>query len=860
MSINLEFNKLDKATLNFWRNVGVPIDYIKELSTTTVNNRFKVIINKLSIVELKDLASLLDIHLVDDKKKEIVECFNELSYESKKEIIILSEFLKRKKKTVSRYYGSLVNSLDSVYNSSELCQLLQLLNKDYTNLIQIYTWYNWERRGTGVKYLFKKRVSFDKAYKIPTEYAKDFIDDMYNNSNKEIKYRVFSFGLSEEKKIVIMLYRQINDGSRPDFDQPVRNKEVAPVMFQIDIENKILEIRSKFQREKVGISKYIEKTFDTTIEEIKPNLFNEYQKEEIKDAFLKGISPHNKDTSDFIVNKITFRNSPLINSPSLTFSLENGDVLPSVSAAHANESVDIESIKDIHSLSFNTMNVNRTISSTLFDEGNVIFTLNDSGMEPEVKNKIEEKFLDKFGIPLNQLISNHKYAEGKADLTDYLMTLSSKKDFTKIENETFDELLKSEIIDVKSELNTYCKNRDCNYTDNKLTESDDCPRCGSSELKTVKTESLSVSTDTVRTYIKDLVRSLCSNTDWDLGSDTKREYFKGEYNFINIDNKKTSKTLQILIHQGSISNNVLEKINRGLTPTIIIFVSVIEKHIGKYNNNTIFPITFGNIFNSTDHKKLFKNLYGTIEHRTKSYLSSVASKSFEILKNLPIPVKIGKSYSPYDFEDDVYNILKDIFPNADKWGKEMSGKEVPEGIFSLTYKVEEGGQDSTKQYVFSYDCKLNKNTKGYDLDKSEQRKAVDYVEMLNKIRHITKYSNIRQLSAHIFISNNFNSNNYDTMIKHFYNNLPEGYDTKPIFLPLDVLIYLHSEYRKNYRQIENARNSFMEAMYKTLITDNEVVEIEDVKEIMEQALDGDIADYNDIDTNKVRRSILNHLK
>ncbi len=56
-----------------------------------------------------------------------------------------------------------------------------------------------------------------------------------------------------------------------------------------------------------------------------------------------------------------------------------------------------------------------------------MFSLDDSGIESKIKKEIEEKFFLKFGIPLNKLISNSKFMAGKADLTDYLMTFSSKK-------------------------------------------------------------------------------------------------------------------------------------------------------------------------------------------------------------------------------------------------------------------------------------------------------------------------------------------------------------------------------------------------------------------------------------------------
>ncbi len=70
-----------------------------------------------------------------------------------------------------------------------------------------------------------------------------------------------------------------------------------------------------------------------------------------------------------------------------------------------------------------------------------------------------------------------------------------------------------------------------------------------------------------------------------------------------------------------------------------------------------------------ESKNFFGQIYTSIEHRAKSYLTSVAGKSFDILEDLPEPELIGDKYSPSDFEDDVFNIIKDIFPNAEKWGK-----------------------------------------------------------------------------------------------------------------------------------------------------------------------------------------------
>ncbi|MGQ8852695.1 hypothetical protein [Bacillus sp. SRB_8] len=862
MSINVDFGNCDKNDVKFWRFIGVSIDLINELSTSQVEVRFKSMLNNVTINELAELATLLNVDLKDVNKKEQVECFNEVPIDSQKEIIILREFLNRKKKTVIRYYNSVsINSnYETIFKHSQVCQLYQLFNNNHVHIIQIYTWHNWDSKGTGIQFSLNKKVSFDKAYKIPTEYAKDFVDDMYAHSNQENKYKVFSFAKHEKEKLVVMLYRQINDASRPDFDEPFRNKEVVSIMFQIDVTAGLLEIRSKFQKEKEGIKKYIEKTFDTSLTEIKPEVFNQYQPEEVISAVLEGTPPENKEVLDFVVNKVVFRSSPLINSPGLTFELKNGDVLPSVKDAYTRECIDLESIKDIESISFKTSKVSRTIRSTVLEDGNIIFSLDDSGIEPEIKNDIQEKFLCKFGIPLNKLISNSKFTVGKADLTDYLMTISLKKALTDIEQKIFDRLIQDKIIFEGSEIIISCENPNCDYTESISSELKECPSCGNPKLRKDGYSSVNISIKSVQGFVKELIKSFCSSTDWELSKDTEKTYYKSKYKFINLDNRQTNESLQILIHQGAIHNRILEKINRSLTPTVIVFVGVLEKNIEKYNNNCIFPINFGRVYNMEKPEKFFEKIYESIEHRAKSYLSSVAAKSLEILESLPKPELIGKSYSPSDFEDDVFNILKDIFPNADKWGSKMSGKEVPEGIFALTYTVTEGGEDKQHQYVFSYDCKLNKNTNGYDLSKGEQRKAHDYVEMLNQIKHITKFSNKKQLSAHIFISNNFDTNNYDTMANHFYTKLPSGYDTRPIFLPIEVLTYLHSEYRKNHQQLYNARNIFMESLHKILITDKLVIEKDDIEEVMEESLDEKLADYSEIDTVKVRQNVIKKLK
>ncbi|UUI41170.1 hypothetical protein [Oceanobacillus oncorhynchi] len=859
-SINELFKEEDKGNIGFWRNLGVSIDKINDYSSFLLGKKYKDILKKSSrdlLLEFESILGFEENELNNDGK---IDQLCEVPEEIKREIVILKDFLSRKKKSVISYYNYVSVGFDTPFTHSQIIQLKQLLDDSIQHLICIYTLHNWLIRGTGDVFSSNKSINLDKALSIPEKGAEHFEGELYKKSSESNKYRVFSFTSYDNINVLIILYRQINDTSVPDFDEPFRNKEIAPIMININTEENTLEVRSKFKKEVRWIKEYFEEVLDNSFTEIKREIFKEYDSDIVLKAFLEGKTSDKEEIQDLVVNKISFRNSPLINSPKLSFSLENGDIFTSVKDAHNKECLYLESIKDVESLSFTFRSIKRTVKSTVFDEGNILFSMNDRGISSELKEQLEDSFFNRFGIPLNKLISNAKFRAGKADLTDYIMTLSIVEELSSEEEEVLKKLKKEGIINEYTTENIYCENTECDFHSKKEKEFiDECPECGYNQLGLETFCVLEISLRDIRKYIKSLVRVFCDLSDWEIRSEPKKTFFSKEYEFINLINKESGEAFQILIHQGAIQNNFLEKLNRSLTPTAIIFVGVPEKHLSKYNNGCIFPVNFGKIYNMVKPEEVFKKVYESIEHRAKSFLSSSANKSFEILKNLPDPQNLGEDYSPSDFEDDVFNLLKDIFPNADKWGSNMSGKEVPEGMFTLTYKIK-GPIDNTKKYVYSYDCKLNKNNQGYDLKKGEQRKAVDYVTMLNHVRHITHYSTSQQLSSHIFISNNFNENNFETMAEHFYKMLPEGYNARPIFLPLNVLVYLHSQYTKNHQKINNSRNIFMESLQNVLTTDRYVITQSDIDDVIGDSVDESLAEYHDIDTEKVRKEVLKKTK
>src|SRR5699024_2818676 len=132
---------------------------------------------------------------------------------------------------------------------------------------------------------------------------------------------------------------------------------------------------------------------------------------------------------------------------------------------------------------------------------------------------------------------------------------------------------------------------------------------------------------------------------------------------------------------------LLKKLHKQLIPLIVVFVGQQEKFIEKYSDECIQAITFGKLYTQNDKniKIFFEDIYKNLELRAKHYIASAAHKAYHSMQDiLGEPSKIEKDYyTSGDFEDDGYSLIKDMFLNSVKWGKEQSGQALPEGVFSI---------------------------------------------------------------------------------------------------------------------------------------------------------------------------------
>lgn len=849
--------RIEDQSGEYWRNLQVSYDAINEMEKDKQKSYMKVILNSMQLKGFQELAIFFEIDIEkSDTKEEIWKKLLLISDQDRKLILLLNDFQRRKKKSIANYYGSVFSDEE---HTITLIQLYRLFQESSDHLFSILAYHFWVSRGSGTIYELDKEIDSDKALKILTEksYESKLCMRLYEAANRDNEYRIFSHVVMNENQFIGLLYKQVKDISVPDYSQAVRNKGIEVLLFGIDVDSNTIEIKTKPLFEVKAIKECMEEIFWGELAFRKENVFKDYEKENILETMLSEKTASGEIVGDFLINKISFRSSPIKNSPEITLHTKNMDIWPSVADAHEKNAVTVKSLKDLQFISFKSMHISRTIRSIIKDDGNIIFTMDDSRLAKETLKTIKSKFFQKFGVPLFQEIVNHKFSDGKADLVDYVMGqyMHDIKQDDEMK-QVYQELIDKELL-VENEV-TYvdCIDPECPHKDHQLDvneSSKECPICHS-EIELTKELVTDVVMKKIERRVKQQIKGWGEANGWTMYQNSKLTYGEKVLEFIKIERRKDEKILQFLIADGNVDKRLLNKLHKMLTPLIVIFVGQSEKLIEHYSDECIQAITYGKLYTQTNEsiKVLFEEIQYNLELRAKQYIASGANKGYHsIQKILGDPANINrKEYTAGDFEDDGYALIKDMFPNSVKWGKEQSGKAVPEGVFSISY-LKHGKEKES--YAFSFDFKLSYQNKGYPLEISERRKATEYVNVLNNSDSITSFTNSRELTGHIFISNRFNDSQIDSLVEHFSEHLEGNVHTKPICMTIEALAYLHAKYRDNMDVIELNKNYYLDLVFQMLTNIKGIIKSKHIDALYEEILSRKQTDIDSIDMHRLTR-------
>lgn len=861
-ALNEKFVDSSKVDREFWMCLGVRYDTVHEYTSERVDLQIAQAFQEFTLAEINELLDIVDQSECDHVDTGIT-LLKALDFEYKKLLLLLLEFHNRRKRTISNYtlnVSTAVTRHSTVFN-----QLLLLYQQSPTHLVEIYTRGMWDNRGMGDQFRFHGyTLSFEQAKTaIGKSFEKLVGDKLHAKSGKRNYYRLFSYQMVNEESILILLLKQVFDGPLQDFVQPVRNKGVQVLLFELNVASNTVELKTTTQFEREGITESLEQVFGV-LERIDPKPFTEYDPVRVG-AVMRGETDAVDDESattmqteddEFVVYKVTFSESILHNSPELTLEHKNQDVWAAVRDAHEKECIAFESLTDLKSLCVRTGKTKRTIRTRVHDNGNVYLTFDDSKLSSQQRIVIENNFKKRFGFPLFRQVSNDRFHFGRADKIDYAMGRSERKD--DVSEDIYSELFDTGFIHERQTGRVKCTKVGCTFNAPKTSKSpiNECELC-ESPVETYVEPALAVDLDKCRKRIYKAFGAVGDVGPWHVRGESKLKLAGHEREFLVLETNE-GHTLQVHVTDEVVTKRVMERIHRMMTPTILVFIGKQSTHLKSYNAECAAAVSFGNVHIRTPEEldKQVELLVKAIQLREKHYLASAANKAYlKICDVLNAPNEVERSYDK-ELEHDAFALIKDLFYNAVKWGSEKSGKEFPEGLFTMSFSYTSG--DKYKNFAFSYDCKYHftsSKSKTYTMNISEKRKAVTYVRKLNGSIHVPSFCDERQLTGHILIGNAIKSGIRQTLKEYFEGELGRKIQTIPIILPLEVLAHLHMRYRENYADIQRARNVFMRCLFETLTKSTEAITIPDIDDVIDTALEPGVAEENVIDTGALTKGL-----
>ncbi|MGG4409281.1 hypothetical protein ABER75_11130 [Niallia taxi] len=847
----LPLNKRNLIDKEYWVGLEVHFDKINDQWKETYLNKLGNALKSMNLNQLKELCDIAGIKYVD-KKEELVNIIVS-NDEIAKLLYYLKDFQSKKKKAINEFYEWLFFESEKRYDLSTLSKLYHLYKEGKNYLFDIYTIYKWGAKGSGNKYINKKIFKNKDIIEIVNniQYIKKITDTMHSKS-KNHDYKLIATATYPNHKIVALLYKQMADVMLPDFDGNKNNKKVSEIMFEIDLDDKSVSIKSSNNVDEGSLIEYFDKSFHTNLEKYKKETFSGFSKKKFEEIFSDSEISERLGYPAYI-SSICFNSSPLWKSPSITFDLKDDDVWPAVVEANKAGMIRPKSLKDIKYLKLTLRDhTSKKLYTNIEQNGDVTFRLQDANL---TKNQIQEtndNFEFLFGLPINQPVSNDNFTEGTADKVDFILKSCNPSELGTAKV-IFDELVERDFINETNISGHICSNEDCQTFYEYLPESE-CEECGHDGFKSIQKVKFNLCFTNIKTYIKNKITEWTENSkknEYKMLKPTYLTLYGKKYEFYNIENNYQS--IQILVLNEILPARVINRLRKLLTPTIVIYVGYQEFDYTQQNSDSIYTLNFGQIY-SYEGKELYnllENVIDVIDSRAMTIVTQASSTAYETLLALS---ENEDTYTAGEFEDDIFAILKDIFPNADKWGRDMSGERVPEGLFSLQYSTQIGANTEEFRRIYSFDCKLTKKEKGYDLGISEKRKAWDYIDELHKIRDITKYSDKKEVSGHIFITNKYKHNQIDEMRKFFNEKMSDKISTIPIFIEVEQIILLHKLYRQNYKEILIRRNTFYEEINKLLIQEDGVITVNDILDCFNEILEQE-PEQRHLDMNRVRKKI-----
>ena len=669
----------------------------------------------------------------------------------------------------------------------QLTKLILLLKADTSNLLKVFLRNLWQKKPTQATYKSNNVLPSDTTEGLLNTAAE--LADKFK-LNEELDAKLHSAEEISPGKHVVLFQRELQPRVLSNYTgQPMVFNQFGWILFAIDTPRNEIQFKRGGLDSYQHVLQFLESSTQLEFEPRGLTLFSDYDFESFETNVLGGYDMTcGLSICSLRLNRSNHRTlTPVKVGPAKTGMSIREDLrfLKQQNAIAVRAFADIEGI-GIRTADGTQFEVNVQVAAN----GICCLKLNDANVAESKLEEIQEQFLATFGVPLETTIDPRQSKYAAARFYDYLLNISDKSQVESFHQTEFDFLTQKKIL-VEGELTQYvCRKTGCNSAS--YDEVGDCPICRDPlNAQTMAT----IENDLKGTY-QHVQKFFRKHTQWKLLKNGNKDFQK-ENLYLLQHKTDPNKRMQCCIVESK--SYWLEKRMRELHQCLVVINTKGSSGLPRHDNSSAVHFYLADLIaaeqiSDSHYLKACNEALTATLAREEEQLLNAAFFAYQRLKAKPA------DYSDQDFEKDVFALTKVVVPNAERWG----GPSKPDGLCSLAFAP---GADlsAVENLNWSYDAKVTGKEEGYDLNKSEKRKAFEYVVAIQN--QVTVQMN-GKLAAHVFVSNCIDESKIQGTLAHFREEHNASQLKNPVTIVLmteEFLITLYkwtSENREFFRRRE----------------------------------------------------------
>lgn len=786
-----------------------------------------------------------------------------LESEFRTELIYLATFIRPRKMAVVEFFDSMTTDRDRSALETEiashcsrrpetakpLTKLIYLYRSNPTLLEKIHFRHAWRRLPTIFAYAVSTGLTPHSLKTLSANFHSlvSALDKLKPGESYE------SFGCSKltASTTVFVVHRRYPPSVRADYENHFRlQHDFSTIAFSIDELAGSVSVKIANRALAETVRDWIADTLKTTLHDAGSSLFSDYQPESVEAAFLGGYDEsHGIDLIGLKFRQSFGPNhSPLV----LTSARYSRSIREDLSWLKQAQVIRLRSLSDVESFQLRYEGNEIDIVGMIEKGGAVRFCVNDSGLTEEVVGRLRSAFLKTFLVPLDQSIDPTLLAMGPADIYHFLMAGVNEEDVQPYQKEALGKLVQLGLLQRIEGKAGRCTDLQCKHHSQVVTDPAmaECPAC-QGELKW---HDLCKYEDDRKVQIQIVRGVLQKATGWNM--DPALISFESHQFYRLSSDKHPDKTVCVFVND-RLNSGKMETFHRAMFPLIIVHplgqqgLPVIDPfgiaHVG-------LPYMLAASDVDEDWKKFRTSVREVVPRllwMEKERVLKTSRLSHVNLLSKPV------GYDDRNYEADVFNVLRSIFPFTVKWG----GGNKPDGFSSLVYFPENNLAKPSK-YNWSYDAKYSDST--YSFGIGEYRQALDYIRRLHAPKSLKSLGN--RYDAHVIITNSMDEqsmkNAADFMATQ--DRLDEEFPDFRLVFMRDVFLTKLWELVRNSEIEFEKRGTYLSEYFARIIADRTrdgycLLDEDAAVDLVEEVLDQDPV-QQPVDAEKVKKDLKKQMK